>query len=348
MAFFDQYDFVNAKVHGMRSRLYEADRLSSLLNCSGLPEVLQTLCPRRGDVFASDVGVEKALTEQYFQSLDQICRHMTGRSRCLIEAILLRRSLENVKVLIQFWQMSRKGDSLPGPVEAFMVSDPRVVLPPAPDLMKCETLPELFERVSLERWAPGLAETLQPAVERYEKDGVVFYVLVAVDAAYYNRLWECAAALSRRDRETALRIIGAELDIANLFAALRLRLNYRLSPEETLAVLSPHGNLLTADALETMCAAEDLGGMIERLPRPYKAIFAGVQGDFSDSEKFFWDRLCRMANRIFYESIFTIGVVLGFYVLKKIEFMNLTRVIQGFRYDLPANTIREELIPLAR
>ena len=51
-----EYDFINAKVHGMRSRLYEAERLFGLLHLPGLPELLQALSPPRGGTFASDVA----------------------------------------------------------------------------------------------------------------------------------------------------------------------------------------------------------------------------------------------------------------------------------------------------
>jgi len=346
--FSDEYDFVNAKVHGMRSRLYEADRLSGLLSCTGLPELLQILSPRRGEVFAGDVAVERILTAQYFQALDEVCEHMSGRSKALIEAILLRRSVENVKVALQFWHMTLAKESLPGPVENYMVPDPHVALPPMAELLQSATLSDLAGKLPWDAFSPDFAEALEPAIERYEKDHVVFYVLVAIDKAYFELLWRRVQALRRDDRAVAREIVGTELDIHNIFAVMRLRLNYDLPPEEVLALLPVHGRLLTGTTLAQMCWAEDSDAIIARLPGVYQRVFEGVTGEFGDSQRSFWDHLYRLANRTFYRSMFNIGAVLGFYVFKKIEFMNLASVIQGYRYELSAGAIRSGLIPLAR
>ncbi|MEW6357906.1 MAG: V-type ATPase subunit [Planctomycetota bacterium] len=342
----DDYDFINAKVHGMRSRLYEDARLAALLNCSNLTDLLQSLYPGRRRAFMDDVSVEKFLTEQYFDALTHIRHYMSGRSSVMVETILLRRTVENCKVVIQFWHQQKQGEPLPGEIGGYLVEDPNIATPAVKPMLDAEAMPDLVAKLPLQGLLPDLPDQMKAVFERYEKDHIPFYIFAALDRAYHDLLWESVQALRRGDRRVAVRVIGAELDAANILAALRLRFTYGLPMEETLPLLSAHGHLLNAESLELMCQAEGADGLIHRLPAEYKAIFVRAHGDLRESERLFWDHLYRMANRIFYQNMFNIGAILGFYVFKKIEFMNLARVIQGFRYELPASDIRRELIPL--
>ena len=65
-----------------------------------------------------------------------------------------------------------------------------------------------------------------------------------------------------------------------------------------------------------------------------------------------WDRLLVVANRQFYRSTEDCGGVQAFFVLKRVEFANLVRVIEGVRYGLGPEGIRKGLIrvpqPVAR
>ncbi|NOZ21839.1 MAG: V-type ATPase subunit [Planctomycetes bacterium] len=343
----DEYEFINAKVHGMRSRLRETDRLTALLNCSGLTDLLQTLCPGRRQAFMDDVAIERSLMEQLFEDLAQIRQHMNGPSRALIETILLRRTVENGKVVIQFWRQQKQGEPPPGEIEDYLVRDPNAPPPAVKDLLAAGSLPELFARLRLQEALPDLPEQMAPVFERYERDGVLFYVFAALDRAYYDLLWQRVQDLRRGDRRVAVRIVGLEMDIASIFTALRLRFTYGLPTEDTVPLLSAHGRLLQMDTLDRMCRAEDAEGLVQQLPAEYRTLFERADGNLGDCERLFWDHLCRVANRTFYGNQFDIGVVVGYAALRKIEFMNLARVIQGFRYELPANDIRRELIPLA-
>ena len=67
--------------------------------------------------------------------------------------------------------------------------------------------------------------------------------------------------------------------------------------------------------------------------------------DLNQFEAVLWNYLYRFANRQFYASAFDISVIGGFYVVKKIEMMNLIRIIEARRYGMPREQIRALFIP---
>ena len=85
--------------------------------------------------------------------------------------------------------------------------------------------------------------------------------------------------------------------------------------------------------------------MLERVSEPYrKVLLSAIAHDPPSLEAVLWSLLYRYANREFYRSVLNIGVVLGFYLIRKLELMNLIRVIEGFAYELDSASISRLLI----
>jgi len=335
------YDYINAKLHAMRSRLYEAERLEELLKSRDLFDLLETLQPARGEHFPETSEVERSLASAYFRTLDEIADALPGKAHVVFNALALRGPLENLKVLFKFWDLKTRGKEPPAPVETFLLTTPRTGLLDVEGLLAAIDIEGFIAGIGDHDLARIAAEPLQ----RYEPGAGIFPILVSLDAGYYLNIWKEVAHLSAEDRQAARRVIGTEIDISNILWAARLRLRYGLEPAEVERCLCPAGLKLSASDRARICRGENAEDIAARAGKNFAELLEGR--DVLESERLLWSHLYLTANHEFYNSFFTIGVSLGFYVLKRVEMMNLATVMEGFKYELAPHDIRDKLIPVA-
>jgi len=334
-----RYDYLNARLHGMRSKLFESERLLDLLKFRDLDEVLRALYPERAEKFPTHLTAERMLAERYFHVLERIAADLPAPANELFRAIALRCCLENLKVVLQYWHMKvSRGESLPQPIQEFLLCCPRRRLLDPDFLLQAESIEKFAGRLR----AGPLRDFMRAVLHLYQLDGELFPLLVALDVQYYLNIHEKVSALSAEDRSVAWRLLGTEIDISNILWSARLRFNYGMSAEETLEHLCAAGLRISKNKLVAICQASDEEAMKERIPSPYSEVIGDTA--LSECEPPLWRYLYRIASRQFYDSVFDIGAAVAFYILKRIEMMNLARIIEGYRYELPADEVRNALI----
>jgi len=340
-----QYDFVNAKVHGMRGRLYEGERLDALLHYPTLPDLVRAVLPQY-DSQGTVRSVERELTRGLFDALAEIARATDGPVQGLVQKLVRRCDLENLKVVIKFWDGRRRGvEGLPSECEDFLVECRGVEAPPVDEMLATQTVAELIDAIPDRTWQNACRE----AARGDTPETSTFYLEAALDVTYLLSLWDCIEKLPRLDRAVARRIIGTEIDIANVLWARRLRATYGLSASEANELLCPRGHYLSDAHRRAVCeAAHDLAQMVAVMPlgdrRGLPQILVERE---ADADALLLSHLYRVANREFYRDVFGIGVIAGYYVAKKVELVNLVRVIEGYKYRLRPEEIQSLLIPVA-
>ncbi|HTR36812.1 MAG TPA: V-type ATPase subunit [Bryobacteraceae bacterium] len=76
------------------------------------------------------------------------------------------------------------------------------------------------------------AAPLENAMERYQQEGRLFFLEVAVDLFYFQRLVRLIEAQNGRDAADARRFLGRWIAVQNLLWAYRYRIYGRMTPEE--------------------------------------------------------------------------------------------------------------------
>jgi vacuolar-type H+-ATPase subunit C/Vma6 len=79
------------------------------------------------------------------------------------------------------------------------------------------------------------------------------------------------------------------------------------------------------------------GDLLPRGPLPELRTIA-------DLERVLWERALQRANTQFYQSVGDLGAAVAFYAIKRVELANLFRVIEGVRYGMEPDAIRQGLI----
>ncbi|MGQ0572495.1 MAG: V-type ATPase subunit, partial [Armatimonadota bacterium] len=103
------FPYINARVRAMRSRLLSAAQLEDLLATPTLAAFLQALAstPYGGDLQEALVryeglrAVDEALTRNFQHATQKILKFADGRPRELIEVVLLRWDLENLRAIVR-------------------------------------------------------------------------------------------------------------------------------------------------------------------------------------------------------------------------------------------------------
>lgn len=194
-------------------------------------------------------------------------------------------------------------------------------------------------------------ETLSYAMKRYNVEQNLFPLEVALDLAYWRKLWSEVNRLPGDDRVQALRVAGSLLDMNNLMWALRYRVYYNLSEEELINYTLPFGFRVRDEDIRSIAAGTDLALVTSR-------IFPGI----GDLETLFHDprrglqalelklmrKVAHQCHAAFLGNPFHIGLLLGYLVLQEMEIQDLTVLIEAKSTDTAEDDFRMLLVAGSR
>ncbi|HPD14820.1 MAG TPA: V-type ATPase subunit [Planctomycetota bacterium] len=327
------FDYIQAKVHGLRSRVYELDRLDALCDLRTVAQLWHRLYPEADAQGHHEL--QRRLLADHVAELASVQPHLPEPLGPLYAWMMRRFQVENLKVILRAW----KAHEPPERVLPFLAPLRGGLALEAAPLLRAADLASFVLGIP----EPQLRAAALEAAPQHAEAGETFFVEAALDAAYYTRLLSLAAELPALHRRTCEPLVRLEAAIYNTLAIFRLKLNYHLAQEKARAFLAQ--GALHLVQVERLFDYPDFRDMLAHVPRelvrPEDAarLFA-----IADLERAVWERLLRVANRQFYRSVGDLGLVVAFYTVKRVELANLIRVIEGVRYGLAPTLIREGLI----
>jgi len=327
-----RYSRVNALVRSMVSRLLTRADWQSLLTAVDVAEVVRLLSET---TYGSQVRaaaspdlpvVERALRLALADTYDRLIHALLGAPRDLVETLLLRRELDNLKAILRAvaGQLPRE--------TVFRLLFPlgRYSRLPVEDLLRAGGISEAAELLD----GTAYGRVLHISLDRYAEEGSLFPVEVALDLDYFRRLWARVEALSGLDYTTARKFMGSRYDVLNLDWLIRFRLLYRLSPEEIFNYTLPHGYRITDRIIRRAAAASDLPGIAAELPEPYRGLLREVgtePGAVERAEVRLHRQLSEVARSAFLGYPFQLGEVLAYLWLREAEVHDLEVILEGKR-----------------
>jgi vacuolar-type H+-ATPase subunit C/Vma6 len=325
-------DFVIAKVRGMRSKLFEGNRLVALADSKSLPELFRRVRPR--DTFEGHLEFERDLLADQVRELERMSRNLSGPVLHLVQWLLVHYQLENLKVALRAY-LSKK--SVAEAEELMAPVPPRLALP-TPLLFDAPDLRRFAAQVPVEEFREAMLQTIEA---EKAPDNAAFET--ALDAAYYQRLLQ----LSDGTDEWIRRLVAFDADLRNVSFILRSKFNYNLPWSKIRPFLVTSGLYLTPDLAERLYAAHDLAQAINALPRdfPSQEERRGIRS-LQQLDKALLLQQYRLAARCFLRSIVAIPAVVAYFYIRRIEFANLVRLTESVRHSLPRADIESRLLVL--
>jgi vacuolar-type H+-ATPase subunit C/Vma6 len=326
-------DYLQAKVHGLRSRLYEGDRLDALCDLRSLPQLWHRLYPEAEP--AGHHELQRRLLADHVHTLDLLRLNVPDALTDLVTWLLRRFQLENLKVLLRARRVREPLER----VEPFLAPLPDDLALPARALLRAESLADFLLLVPVPELRKGGERGAAPHVET----GEPFFIELALESAYYEGLLARQRRLPLRHRRATQPLLRLEAVVHTLLGLFRLKLNYAV-PYETARPFFVPGTL-DPFRLERLYGYPAFEDMLRLVPREFvpPEQYPATQG-IADLERVLWQRLLAVANRQFYRSTDDLGVVVAFFTIKRVEMANLIRVVEGVRYGLEPAMIRRGLI----
>ncbi len=330
-------EFVNAKLRGRRSRLYEGRRLRDLADEGAIPELASRLYPR--DDIREPVPLERRVRAACVAELASFARWLDGPYRTLYCALLNRYAVENLKVLLRLRERSgaegEPADHLVGPSPWFSL--------PVEELLGSAEVGEFIAAIPLLR----VRECAGEALPLYNDTGRRAYLEMAFDRGYWLGVWDAVARLSGSEAAQCAGPIRVEFDVLRLLATLRAGANYDIPWEEWRAVV-PVGD--GAIGLETLRRIHEEPTLeFARAALPWRdgvltrRLAQDEAPDLGRVEEALWHETVRLANRQYYSFSEGPAVLVSFYYLKREELRHLMAIIQMLRYGRTGEEVARHL-----
>ncbi len=343
-----RYVTLNAHVRALVSRLIRGEQWRMLLEVETLESFVQVLrgLPYGQDVQFSEPIALNTLELLFFQAVareyEKFVALTHGDVHVLLRELWRRFELNNLKAILRHMAEERMS-----PIEDVII--PLKSELPLADLSRTTDLRTAADLLSGTVYGPPLAD----ALPRYEREGTLFPIEVALDLSYWRRVWKAVARLKGADEDWARRLIGNRLDALNITWAFRYRVYYDLSEEEIINYTLPYGYRSDDTVLRAIAGGAGIAEVIGMVWGEGRLEFAGPPGrsireDLPALEVALGRLEYRLAWSLFTGSPLHIGLLLGYLLLKESEAHDLTTLAESKRPGISAQEIESYLVSSGR
>ena len=187
---------------------------------------------------------------------------------------------------------------------------------------------------------------LENAMERYQKERRLFYLEIALDLFYFQKLVRLIESQSGRDEADARRSLGRWIAIQNLLWAYRYKIYGRMTPEEIINYTLHHAFSAGLDTVRRVALGSPLAVEAERLGF---RISPGLrEGEMLTQIEILAEReRFRYATATIGRPLFHLGGALAYLWLLESEVRDLTVIVEGKIAGLTGAEIAGRLVRAA-
>lgn len=182
--------------------------------------------------------------------------------------------------------------------------------------------------------------------QNYTKTGKIQYLLNAFDFWYFTRM-KSLLSLMPSFGKNLKKIFYIQMDLANIQWIYRAKILFKLSTEEVLNFIMPISFNLSGDELKSMATAENLEDFINKISIcSYGQYFQNIDKDIFP---YVIERICekiilKNAKMLLSKTQNGFDVMSGYLYIREYEYKDLITLIEGKRYNIPNDKIKNFLI----
>ncbi|NHI82896.1 MAG: hypothetical protein EAX81_01145 [Candidatus Thorarchaeota archaeon] len=339
-----EYAYVNTRIRGLKARFLTVGDYERLLQSPSYVEFIRGLSETYyGPLIAGEYPQEvpnaaelgQILAKDYADVSYRLTRTLTGKARAFTETYLDMFLAENIKSILRGLHVGLDRNE----ILAYLV-------PTSPS--QTQEFESLVDQGSVNRaiemmpyWEPKIA--LLTRLPAYEELDSTAPLEVAVEEWYLRSVLEVLKKFPQQDRERALDVLEARVDLRNLLTmirALALQLDTRAIE---MSMIRFTRNALTESIMNSPSWREAINKLNEtryaqlagRLARLYEET-----NDISELELAIEDYIAMRVKLQLTAYPFHIGTILGFFSLKHYEIRNLRSIAVGLERGMAADNIR--------
>jgi len=340
-----KYSFLNAKLRARISKILPDESFDEL---GGAPSVdaalalladtsfggLEEIYSRTGDLKLAELELLKSEIGLY----KNIREHIHQDCADLIEALLLQFEIDNLKNAIRlYFDRKIRKRSIESSIHYILYE--RIIHDLPIDII---VNAEDFEEIAGVCAGTPYGQIVTKYSHTVESQGSLFRMEVAFDHFYYQNLLASIAKLSRRDRDTAMRLTGVEIDLQNINWIIRFKNFYDLPLEAVMAAIVPGGFNLDKALMGELYSAQNVASVLHGfVKRKYPGLSALLSSQTSDStsrllliRRILEEIMKQEVQRILAGYPFTIGIILSYFILKRNELKKVRTILNAKYYGI--------------
>ena len=348
------YGFINARLRARLGLLISEETFNHLINSQTIEEMLtylggtsyenmEQIYRETGDIKL----VELELFRQEVGLLGDILKSLTDTAREVVRSLLLKYEVENLKNIIRiFFTRVIKRSNVENQI-LYVYKEKIVYDFDIDSILNSNDISNVLEVLKKTPYKSIIESEWPQVVDR----GTLFFLEVKLDHFYYKNLTDVSNLLNQRDKAIFNRLIGVEIDINNINWIIRLISNYLITKDDVRKVLIPGGYRFDAAKIRDVGNMEELGETIKNII-PVSILNVSdfdykekrdIKKSLEMLEEILDDIMVREAKKALAGYPFSIGVILGYHVIKIRELRKLRAVINAKFYNIPPEIIRRSI-----
>jgi V/A-type H+-transporting ATPase subunit C len=346
-----EYDYVNARIKGMKSRLLAPPVFETLLLKPDVESIIAELenTPYKQEIEKATVQysgikcIEVALRKDFTNAFRKILDFMKGgKSETYINILLSRWDIQNIKTILRGKNIHMtSAEIVECLVPAGQLDDTTLI-----ELIKQPDVKAVIDLLAT--WGIEYAKPLTRNFKEYSDKRDLSILEYAIDKFYYENALEKLGEDSYDDR-IILDMITTEIDVTNIKNVLKM-IRDKIEIEEAEGLLINDGAQLNMERLLAMIRTGTLEGAIKVLDAtPYKFLSELPTDVFKTEKVSVFEKelekyLIKRGISRFLGDPLSIAVAVGYVWAKYNEITNIRIIARCKTADITEKEIREELI----
>ena len=337
------FPYINARVKVMKSQLLPPGRIEELLQLPDVDGFIQALADTPYNMelqealsrFSGARAVDEALSQNFYHTTRRILSFADDTPRRLIEVVLLRYDLQNLRAIVRGRYTGKSEDEvLPTLYPGGLLSEVKLR-----ELLQQPDLRAIADTLVI--WMHPLGLALRQGVDAAQRSGSLLDIEMALDRAYLAYGLEVADEEGHSET-TLRRYLQAEITATNAKTALKLRRLKDLTREERERFFIPGAYTLPRDRFLTLADPQVSAGEVAGV-RLF-GVELGAGESLLEMERTIDRAFQRMAARMYLGDPLALDVVIGYLARKAAEVSNLRVIAHAKLLGLSSDVAREEIM----
>ncbi len=352
--FFDAlaWGYTNARIRGMRGTILASNTLDEMVKVKSVPALVELLShtPYKESISkatAKDVGdhlIEHATQLHFSATVSKIKKTLPKSGIKPLNALLERFDILNLKAIIGGRSSKKPYALVKGniyPLGLLRESDCQMLYE-APDSSFLSTLRSTeFGKLLFE--GKILSETHKKTLQQSLRDPARLYESLMVLDAYAYELFDLSLKASPSADTHAIRmLLKREVDAKNIILIERLK-RLHFTPQKIQQYLIS-GGMIKPEQFLRLIRTQDPKEVRKFLASRFKDVTLSGDLDLVELEVSLERALAKEKTRLFTSAMFSIGVALGFLLLKEQEIFNIRKILKGKEFGLSEKDVQDMLV----
>lgn len=328
-----KYDFLIAKLHGIKSKSILGERFERLKRINSIDLLKQEL-GYKDSLFYYDIStyndIEKKYREKILKQLNYIV-FFFNRKHKVINSMLMRYEIENVKLIVNcYFSKQKKDPDFPKPA-VLNLFDYKAIK--QMDLRDFENLKKIF--------IGTIFEFVLSVIEEKKEQ---FFVENEIDKFYYKNIFDSLGYLNQYEREKLKEILIIEMNWQNIIWAFRTYIYYKKNFKNIVDSFIYNEFIINPEKFEKIFSLAFSPGEVENSLKeifpPYyyyrilKFVKENGEINLEELEKSVIEEIISFYTYFFYHENFNVLPIIAFIYLKQVEYNNLVKLLESLRYNI--------------